>query len=132
MEIACSCGKSFRVPDQLADGFAPGFALLLGLDEPLAAQLIVSNEADFREQMILYGQLLMLDESTVADVFAWQLSQYVDVYGVYIPPQAAHDIILSYIQLAVILCEDDYPIELQATAKYLDTALEEHGVGNRQ
>jgi hypothetical protein len=123
--------RDSRFPDQLAEGFAPGFALLLEIDESLAEQVIVSNEAEFREQMMLYGQLLMLDESTVAEAFAWQLSQYVDVYGVYIPPQQAHDIILSYIQLAVILCEDDFPIELQATAKYLDTALAERGVGNR-
>ncbi len=128
-----ACCRSPRFPSMLTKAYAESLAPLFGNDPDLAGQTIVSNEAEFRFQTMLYGQLLMLDEPDLTWALSEQLAQFTDAYGIELPPGVDPiEIIHGYLQRAVQLCEDDFEAELDATLEYLDAAMAAHDVGNRQ
>ncbi len=130
---AAAVYRSPRFSSMLVEAYAESFAPLFGNDPAVAQQVIVAGEAEFRGQMMLYGQLLMLDEETLTLVFAQHLAEFADEYGVEVPPWIDPvEVIQSYLQTAVQICEDGYAAELHATAQYLDAAMAFYGVGNSQ
>jgi len=134
---SAALGRSPDFAGLLVDAYAEGFAPFFSDSPELAAQVIILAEGEFRETMLLYGQMLMMDEETLLDALSAYLAGFADEYlaanGITLPPgidlvQVIHD----YIQLSMMLCQDDYPTEIRATIRFVDGQMNLHGIGNRQ
>jgi hypothetical protein len=126
-----------RFPALLARAYAEGFAPFFGDDPELAAQVIMQAEGEMREMLWVYGQMLMLDEEDLVDALSAFLAGFADdylaAYGIELPPGVdLEQVIRSYIQLSIFLCEDDYPAELRATVKFVDRQMAIHGYRNQR
>ena len=103
----------------------------------LAAHVITLAEAEFQDSMVLYGELLRMDEEDLVDALAVYLAGFADAYldaiGKTLPPGVdLVSTIRSYIVGSMLLCESDYATEIDATIIYVDAQMELHGIGNRQ
>jgi len=135
----CSAARarSPRFAGQLVEAYADGLAPYCGGSPELAAMAIILAEGEFRDQMLVYGQMLMMDEQDLLDGLAVYLAGFADDYlaanGITLPPGVdLVPVIRFYMQMSMVLCEDDYPTELGATVKFVDAEMARHGTGNRQ
>jgi hypothetical protein len=125
-----------QFPVMLADAYALDFAPIFGSPQA-AATVIGYAENEFRGTMILYGQILMQPEPValvaISNYLAGFAMDYLSLYGVVLPPEMnVVSTIESYLVLAMQLCEDDYPVELNATVDFIESKMAEEGIGNSQ
>lgn len=133
---AAALGRSSEFPWLLVAAYAEDFApILYPLD---ATQVILIAEAEFSYSMAAYGQILMLDEDTARTVISEYLAQFAEQYlaanGVELPvePEELPGIINYYLDLAMGICEADYPVEIAATVDYVDEEMAARKIGNQR
>jgi hypothetical protein len=120
----------------LIDAYAVDLSPFFGSPEAAAA-FVTYAEQEFRNTMILYGQILMLDEplaiNSLSQYLAGFATSYLSLYGVVLPPEMdVAAVIESYLFAAMDRCQGDYPDEVRATVDYLDNSLAARGIDNSQ
>ena len=102
-----------------------------------ASRFIVSVEKEFRKSIILYGQILALDESTAlrliseqtADAAVAYLSLYgIDISGLFQDEENLIQLIITLTDLAISNCAYDYQGEINTTIDYVGGWLEDENV----
>ena len=94
--------------------------------------LIITAENDFRQNMILYGTILCLDQETAINLMARQMAQlgiaYLKARG-HTPPSLEEATILANkaIRAALTLCSD-YLTEVEATIEWVKFNLRSRGI----
>ena len=81
--------RSPRFPQLLVRAYAKRFASFAGITELEAAQFIQSEENDFREAILSYGQILSQDEATAIQLISEQTANlaqgFLALYGITLP-----------------------------------------------
>lgn len=131
--------RSPELPLLLVRAYAQDFAANPDFDiSPLeAAAFIISAEKEFRKSIILYGQILTLDEPTAirliseqtADAGMAYLGLYgIDIGGLFQDEEDLIQLIVALTDLAILTCVDDYKGEIDHTLNFVDQWLEANDV----
>ena len=133
---ASALGRNPEFPWLLVAAYAEDFAPIL---DPLdATQVILFAEAEFSYSMAAYGQILMFDEETARMLISEYLAEFAEEYlaanGIELPelPVPLPLFIDHYVDLAMQICESDYPIEIAATVDYVDEEMAARKIGNQR
>ncbi len=125
-------------PMLMEKAYSAQLAAQFGLSNVEARQFIMSSEKQFRELMILYGQVLMQDDATaialIADNLADIAAAFLAANGVTLPPGVDRtqlvELAKTGIGLSMTLCQDDFYAEVSATSSFVAQQLAEHGIEN--
>ena len=131
--------RSPELPLLLVKAYAPDFAANpdFHISRHEAAAFIVSAEKEFRKSIILYGQILTLDEPTAlrliskqtADAAVAYLGLYgIDISGLFQDEEDLIQLITVLTDLAISNCAYDYQGEINTTIDYVDGWLEDENV----
>lgn len=125
--------RSPEFPLLLIKAYGEGLASATGMSQLEAARLITTVEMEFRRTMMTYGQALTMDEATALQLVSEQMAAlatgFLAAYGIILPDGIDLVSLLKQgISGAMILCADDYPIELAATVKEVGKQLKIHGI----
>jgi hypothetical protein len=85
--------------------------------------------------MVLYGQVLMQDDTTAVILISDQLADiataFLAAYGLTLPPGADITPLLQFgIMQSMMLCAPDFSAEVFATSNFVDQQLASHGITN--
>jgi hypothetical protein len=124
--VAAGSRSDKRFKNLFLKAYLPGLTALIG-NETAARTILLTGEAAFRTyQVILYGNLLQLDEGIVIPGIADQFNDLVGGYlisrGVLPPGSILPDltsVILGALNGAILLIESDYMLEVDATVNYV-------------
>ena len=114
--------------------YAEDLASHFGVRRIEAVKFLVSSERQFRQAMVLYGNVLMQDNTTAIALMAEQLEEMAIAFlaAVCLPPLAEDvDIkpLLRFgIEYAMYLCAGDFEPEVKATVDYVEQQLRAHGI----
>jgi len=129
--------RSHQLPHLLVKAYASDLATTFKISPLEASKFIVSAEKEFRKSIILYGQILMQDETTAIRLISEQTADaavaYLGLYGINISGlfQDEEDLIQFIIALtdvAISNCAYDYQDEINTTIDYVDGWLEDKNV----
>jgi hypothetical protein len=125
--------RSPEFPLLLVRAYGKDFARAFGIDHLEGAGIIISAEKEFRESMILYGQVLMLDETTALHLISEQTAGvargFLSANGIELPPDLDIVPLIEFLTAqAMDLCAGDFSLEVDATATYVNRQLKEHGI----
>jgi hypothetical protein len=132
--VYSAIARSPQFPLLLVKAYAKDFALYAGISYFEAARFITSAEKEFRKTMILYGQVLMQDESTAIQLISEQTADaaegFLSLYGIQLPlsKEEIIQMVIGYTTLAISICENDYQHEIAATVHFVDHQLRSHGI----
>ncbi len=123
-------------PMLLEKAYLKEFAADFGLSNVEARKFFMSSERQFRQFMVLYGQVLMQDDTTAVALIAEQLANmavaFLAANGITLPPDfdiAKLELILQYgIGQSIGICSADFFGEVTATADFVDQQLAQHGI----
>jgi len=130
--------RSPDLPLLLVKAYASDLATTFEISPLEAAAFIVSAEKEFRKSIILYGQILTLDEPTAirliseqtADAGIAYLGLYgIDLTGLFQDEEDLIGLIVALTNAAISIC-DDYRQEIDATIEFVDQWLEDENVSN--
>ena len=125
-----------ELPLLLVKAYASDLAAAFEIDPLEAAAFIVFAEKEFRKSIILYGQILTLDEATAirliseqtADAGIAYLGLYgIDIGGLFQDEEDLVQLILALTDIAISIC-GDYRNEIDATIDFVDRWLEANDV----
>ncbi len=128
--------RSPQLPRLLVKAYASDLAHTFGISSLEASTFIVSAEKEFRKSIILYGQILTLDEATAIRLISEQTADaavaYLAIYGIDLSSlfQDKEDLIqliLALTDVAISIC-GDYRGEIDHTILFVDQWLEENDV----
>ncbi len=125
-------------PMLMEKAYADQLAAQFGLSNEETHEFLMSSERQFRQLMILYGQVLMQDDATAIALIAEKLAdiakEYLAANGVTLPPGFDNtqliDLIKTGIGLSMTLCKDDFYAEVSATSSFVAQQLAGHGIEN--
>jgi len=136
--------RSPELPLLLVKAYASDLGTTFGITPLEASKFIVSGEKEFRKSIILYGQILTLDEPTAIRLISEQTADaavaYLGLYNIPLsdlfldegdPVQLREkliQLIVTLTDLAISTCADDYQGEINTTICYVDDWLEENDV----
>jgi hypothetical protein len=138
--------RSPQLPLLLVKAYAHDFAANPDFDisRHEAAAFIVSAEKEFRKSIILYGQILTLDETTAIRLISEQTADaavaYLGLYGISLPDLFPDEIdpaqlkeklvqlIVTLTDMAILTCADDYKGKIDDTINFVDQWLEANDV----
>ncbi|HWR89869.1 MAG TPA: hypothetical protein VN260_06385, partial [Dissulfurispiraceae bacterium] len=110
--------RSPQFPALMVRAYAGDVAALAGISYPEAAGFIAAAEKEFRKNMILYGQILTLEEETAVQLLSEQTADLAEAflasYGIQldIPKKNVVELLVAYTNLAISLCASDYLWEI--------------------
>jgi hypothetical protein len=131
--IAAGSRLGDRFRNLLLKAYLPGLSPLVGGDAA-ARTIILGSEAAFRQQqVVMYGLLMRQDETTILQGLAVQFNMLVGGYlaslGINLPDGTdLTPIILYALNGAILLCENDYMTEVNATVQFVERQLKAHKV----
>ncbi len=126
--------RSPQFPALMAKAYAGDLSAFSGLSHPEAEVFIISAEDRFRTSMVLYGQILSLDEATAIQLLSEQTAdlaeEFLGLYGIQLPlsKEQVVELVIAYTQLAMSLCESDYLQEINETVARVDQEMNAHGI----
>jgi hypothetical protein len=129
--------RSHQLPRLLVKAYASDLAAASGISPLEASKFIVSAEKEFRKSIILYGQILMQDETTAirliseqtADAAVAYLGLYgIDISGLFQDEEDLIQLIIALTDVAISNCAYDYQGEIKTTIDYVDGWLEDENV----
>jgi len=136
--------RSPELPLLLVKAYASDLAAFSRISRREAAAFIISAEKEFRKSLILYGQILTLDELTAIRLISEQTADaavaYLGLYNIKLsdlfpdendPDQLQEmlvQLIVTFTDLAILSCASDYQGEIEATIDFVDQWLEESNV----
>lgn len=114
--------------------YAQDLASHFGISRIEAVKFLTSSERQFRQTMVLYGQVLLQDDATAVMLMAEQLEEMAKAFlaafglpplpdGVDIKPLMQFGIVQ-----AMVLCAPDFATEVAATLEFVEQQLQAHGV----
>jgi hypothetical protein len=121
-------------PLLMEKAYARDLASTFGISNREAVKFLTSSERQFRQTMVLYGQVLMQDDVTAVMLMSEQLEDMAKAFlaAVGLPPLPdGVDIkpLLQYgIVQAMVLCASTFAVEVAATAEFVDQQLQAHGI----
>ena len=136
--------RSHQLPRLLVKAYASDLAAASGISPLEASKFIVSAEKEFRKSIILYGQILMQDETTAIRMISEQTADaavsYLGLYGISLPDlfpdesdpaqlkEKLVQLIVTLTDLAILTCADDYKGKIDDTINFVDQWLEANDV----
>jgi hypothetical protein len=106
--------------------------LMDAYEEDIPPDVFIFAEPEFRYMLAAFGGILTLDEELALTETAGLLTGFAPAFlGVVLTEQQMDDLELlinGYLILAANLCRDDLGVELDATIKYVEKALKDHGI----
>jgi RimJ/RimL family protein N-acetyltransferase len=125
-------------PMLMEKAYADDLAAQFGMSNVETHTFLVSSERQFRQLMVLYGQVLMQDDSTaialIADQLAGIATEYLAANGITLPPGFDNaqliQLVKTGIGLSMALCQNDFYPEVSATSDFVVQQLAEHGIEN--
>jgi hypothetical protein len=136
--------RSPELPLLLVKAYASDLVATFGITPLEASQFIVSAEKEFRKSIILYGQILTLDEPTAIRLISEQTADAAIAYlGLYNIPltdlfpdendpvqlrETLVQLIVGLTDLAILTCVDDYKGEIDDTINFVAQWLEANDV----
>jgi hypothetical protein len=121
--------RSSIVPDLLVAAYGKSLARRMNVSEEEAGDFIRDAEAEFREMMLRYGEILSKDEEEaiqdLANEGAALIQEYIgSVTGtqVEVPPE----VLGEFLHLAIQQVEENYDGEIAATLSYLQLRLDRY------
>ncbi|MGE5174213.1 MAG: hypothetical protein ACM3MD_10345 [Betaproteobacteria bacterium] len=122
-------------PLLLEKAYAEEFAAHFGISYTDTLKFFASSERQFRQFMILYGQVLMQDDATAILLISQQLAELATAFlaanGLTLPPGADITPLLQFgIMQSMVLCAPDFAAEVFATSNFVDQQLAAHGITN--
>jgi hypothetical protein len=98
-----------------------------------AIKFLTSSERQFRQTLVLYGQVLMQNDAVAIPLIAEQLEDmakaFLAAFGYSLPAGADLAPLLEFgIWQAMILCAHDFAAEVDATAEFVEQQLRAHGI----
>ena len=125
--------RSPEFPLLLVLAYARGLSQNYGLSFEDAAKMITVEEAEFRKNMISYGQALMQDEATATQLIAADMAELAPsllaAYGITLPPGTDLTPLIAYaIGQAEALCAPDFAPNIDSTISIVKTNLAAHGI----
>ncbi len=123
-------------PMLLEKAYIKEFAEDFGLSRVEARKFFMASERQFRQFMVLYGQVLMQDDTTAVALIAEQLANmavaFLAANRIPLPPDfdiSKLELILQYgIGQSIGICSADFYGEVAATADFVDQQLAQHGI----
>jgi hypothetical protein len=120
-------------PLLMEKAYARDLASTFGKSNTEALKFLTSSERQFRQIMVLYGQVLMQDEGTAVKLMAEQLADmataFLAAFGISLPGGLELAPLLEVgIEAARSLCEPDFEVEVKATAEFVEQQLRAHGI----
>lgn len=126
--------RSPQFPILLTKAYAKDLAIYGDISYLEAARLITSAEKEFRKTIILYGQVLTQDQATSIQVISEQTADlaedFLDLYGIQllIPKEESIQMVIEYTTLAILICENNFQHEIEATIHFVYQQLKRHGI----
>jgi len=146
--ISAALVRSPEFPLLLVKAYASDLCTTFGITPLEASKFIVSAEKEFRKSIVLYGQILTLDEPTAIRLISEQTADaavaYLGLYNIKLSdlfPDEEEEgpipleerfiqLIVALTGLAISTCADDYQGEIYTTIGYVDDWLEENDVSD--
>ncbi len=122
-------------PMLMEKAYAEELATQFGLSNVETHKFLVSSERQFRQLMILYGQVLMQDDATAVALIAENLAgiatEYLAANGITLPPDFTNAQLIALIKAGIgwsmSNCQD-FIYEVNATSSFVDQQLAAHGI----
>lgn len=114
--------------------YAGDLASHFGISRIDAVKFLTSSERQFRQTMVLYGQVLLQDDATAVALMAEQLEEmakaFLAAFG--LPPLPDNADIKPLLQFGIVqamaLCAPDFATEVAATLEFVEQQLAAHGI----
>ncbi len=132
--ISSAILRSPQFPRLLAKAYADDVSALAGISHEKAKRFIFSEESRFRKSIVLYGQVLTLEEAAAIRLLSEQTADiaedFLALYGIQLPiaKEQVLELVIAYTQLAMSLCEGDYLQEISETVAHVDREMKAHGI----
>jgi hypothetical protein len=129
--------RSHELPLLLVKAYASHLATTFEITPLEASKFIVSAEKEFRKSIILYGQILTLDEPTALRLISEQTAEAavaylglyeIDIGGLFQDQEDLIQLTIALTEVAISICADDYQAEINATIDYVNGWLVEEDV----
>jgi len=129
--------RSPQLPLLLVKAYALDFASAFGISPLEASRFIISVENEFRKSIILYGQMLTLDEPTAIQLISQETAGaaagYLSLYGINLTDLFENEedlvnFIVELTYLSISICESDYQEEIEATIDFVNHQLKVNGI----
>ncbi len=114
--------------------YAGELASTFGISHTEAVHFLASSERQFRQMMVLYGQVLLQDDATAIELMAEQLEDMAKTFlaALGLPPLPTDVDITPLLQYGIVTamarCAWDFGAEVAATAEFVDDQLRAHGI----
>ena len=120
-------------PLLMEKAYAADLATHFGISRIEAVKFLTSSERQFRQMLVLYGQVLMQSDAVAIPLIADQLSDmataFLAAFGLSLPDGVDLTPLLEGgIRAARNLCEPDFEVEINATADFVEQQLRAHGI----
>ncbi len=130
--VLAAAERSDAFPQLLARAYANSFAQYFNNDADAAAQALVDAEDLFRQIVTAQGVAFQQDLPTAMDLIADQntamAAGFLSQYGVQLPEGfQIKPLIMTLVGAGMVLCQDDFAAEIQATTKAVQTNLNTQG-----
>jgi hypothetical protein len=133
--VAAGARSDKRFKNLFLKAYLPDFMAAFSLDEAAASAILLTGEAAFRTyQVVMYGNLLQMDEPSViagiADSFNGMVGGYLVSRGVISDASALPDltpVILGALNGAIALIQNDYMNEVDATVNAVRAQMKRRG-----
>jgi len=132
--ITSTIFRSPQFPLLLVKAYAKDFSSYTGMNYLEAAKFIMAAEKEFRKNLICYGQILTQDEVTAIQLISEQTADlaesFLGLYGIQlpVPEKQVVELVISYMNLAISICQYDYQDEIAATIHFVDHQLKANGI----
>jgi hypothetical protein len=122
-------------PLLLEKAYVEEFAAHFGISYVDTLKFFTSSERQFRQLMVLYGQVLMQDDATAILLISEQLADIAKTFltanGITLPPGADITPLLQFgISQSMMICAPDFGQEVSATSSFVAQQLVAHGITN--
>ncbi len=123
-----------QFPLLLVKAYAKDFSSYTGMNYLEAVKFITAAEKEFRKNLIFYGQILTQDEVTAIELISENTADlaeaFLGLYGIQlpVPKEQVVELIISYMNLTISICEYDYQDEIAATIHFVDHQLKANGI----
>lgn len=122
-----------NLPLLMEKAYAGDLASQFKISHTDAVKFLTSSERQFRQTLVLYGQVLMQSDAVAIPLMAEQLEgmakAFLAAYGYSLPAGANLAPLLEFgIWQAMTLCAPDFAAEVEATAEFVEQQLRAHGI----
>ncbi len=125
-------------PMLLEKAYAKEFAAYFGLSDVEAHKYFMASERQFRQFMILYGQVLNIqDDATkialIAEYLAAIATAFLAANGISLPPGVDIEQLAGLLQFgigqSITMCSSDFLVNVTDTASFVEQQLAAHEIG---